>query len=111
MRQAARAVGELVFLQVHEGVSLTLDVRLVYAVQGFQALGGHGVVAAVQRGRREAPIVGVVGETPGPTVATAASQGVVIPRELGIAGRDHGTLSLLSTCKREKKKKKRRTLE
>lgn len=96
LRQAAGAVGELVLLEVHEGVSLAFDVRLVDAVQGLQALGGHGVVAAVQRGRREPP-VGIVGEPPGPAAAAAASQRVVIPRELGIAGRDHGTLSLLST--------------
>lgn len=66
------------------------------AVQGLQALGGHRVVPAVQRGRREAPVA-VVGEPSGPA-ATSGSQGVVIPGELGIAGRDHGTLSLLSTC-------------
>lgn len=98
LRQAAGAVGVLVLLQVHEGVSLPLDVRLVDAVQGFEALGGHRIVPAVQ-GRRCEPPVGVVLEAPGPTTP-ACSQGVVIPRELGIAGRDHGSLSLLSTCSR-----------
>lgn len=93
---AAGAVGVFVLLEIHDGVSLTLDVRLVDAVQGLQALRSHRVVAAVQRGWCEAPIA-VVGEPPGPATA-GGSQGVVIPGELGIVGRDHGTLSLLSTC-------------
>lgn len=95
LRQAAGAVGELVLLQVHQGVALPLNVGLVDAVQGLQALGSHRVVAPVQRRRREAA-VGAVGEPTGPT-APASSQGVVIPRELRISSRDHGTLSLLST--------------
>lgn len=95
LRHAAGAVGELVLLQVHQGVALPLDVGLVDAVQGLQALGSHRVVAPVQRRRREAAI-GAVGEPAGPT-APAGGQGVVIPRELRISSRDHGTLSLLST--------------
>lgn len=94
---AARTVGELVLLEVHQGVPLPLDVRLVDAVQGLQAFSGHRVVPAVQRGWHEAPVA-VVLEAPGPSAA-AGSQGVEIPRELGITGRDHGILSLLSTCR------------
>lgn len=97
LRHAARTVGVFV-LQVYQGVPLPLDVRLVDAVQGLQAFSRHRVVPAVQRGRHEAAVAAIL-EVPDPSAA-ASSQRVEIPRELGITGRDHGILSLLSTCRR-----------
>lgn len=100
LRHAARTVGVFVLLQVHQGVPLTLDVRLVDAVQGLQAFGRHRVVPAVQPGRHEAAVAAVL-EVAGPSAA-ASSQRVEIPRELCITGRDHGILSLLSACRQKK---------
>lgn len=92
-RQAARAVGELVFLQVHQGISLPLNVRFMDVVQGLQTFCSHRTVPTVQRGCLEPPVVVRVTARPS---APSWGQGVVIPRELGISSWDHGSLSLLT---------------
>lgn len=50
LRYAAGAVRVFVLLEIHEGVSLPLDVRLVDVIQGLQAFSSHGCVPSVQGG-------------------------------------------------------------
>lgn len=71
LRYAAGAVRVFVLLEIHESVSLPLDVRLVDVIQGLQAFSSHGCVPSVQGGGRE-PTVGVVGKLPAPAPPTGS---------------------------------------
>lgn len=73
---------------VHEGVPLALHLRLLEAGEGLEALGGDDGVPAL-RGVHQP----YVGEAP-----RAVAQSAVLPRVLGIVGRDHVGAGPVGIC-------------